>query len=145
MHARRLVLINTVAVKVVMLGIRRIRQRHGARRRRSETDDDVASLIHSRCSSTQPLFHQPLGKPAGMSVAALCEPDSLVRSKQTTAHLRIVALRKLDNLIERRHVAIHREDAIGRDEPCARRRSFAKLLLEVRHVKVVVPGANGRA
>ena len=51
----------------------------------------------------------------------------------------VVALSELDDLAQRCHIAVHREDAIGDHHPEARAGALHELLLEVGHVAVGVP------
>ena len=51
----------------------------------------------------------------------------------------VVALSQLDDLRQRRHVAVHREDAVGDHHPEARAGAVHELVLEVGHVAVGVP------
>ena len=64
-------------------------------------------------------------------------PDRAGAVRLVDHHARVVALRQLDDALERRHVAVHREDAVGHDQRAAALR-LAQPPLEVVHVAVVV-------
>ena len=79
--------------------------------------------------------------PCSSGVPRPCSPDEPDRVRVVDHHHGVVALGELADLTQRRHVAVHREHAVGRDEPPPGAGSLLQQLLEVRHVAVAVPVA----
>ena len=56
---------------------------------------------------------------------------------------RVVAVGEVADLAQRRDVAVHGEDAVGRDQPRPRSGVVLEMRLEIAHVAVGVPVAAG--
>mmetsp|Transcript_49423 Transcript_49423/g.122833 ORF Transcript_49423/g.122833 Transcript_49423/m.122833 type:complete len:400 (+) Transcript_49423:187-1386(+) len=74
-----------------------------------------------------------------------CRAEEACRVALVYKHLRVVLASERADLVEWRDVAVHREGAVGRDEARARALRGDELLLQVRHVEVLVPEAFGLA
>ena len=79
--------------------------------------------------------------PNSSGVPAPDGPDEADRVRVVDHHQGVVALGQVADLVERREVAVHREDAVGDDQPTPGALAASQLLLEVGHVPVAVAQA----
>ena len=96
--------VRAVLIRYLAIGVSQQHVGAVGAERLAERPDDHVDLVLEPGSATEPA-------PAG--------PDAAGAVGLVDHHARVVALRQLDDLGQRRDVAVHREDAVGHDQRAA--------------------------